>query len=144
MNVKEEIKKIEAIIDKKTSKVNSILFKGPSNSGKTLICNSLKHSILSYAELAPYITNNFWLQPAKGKRIIFQEEAQWPEQQQDRLKLLTGGQECPYSQKGLPDEILPRTPYLAAVNTWPWTRILNQSHITAKRRRSFNSGSRRI
>lgn len=109
LEIKDEIKKIEAILDKKTTKVNRILFKGPSNSGKTLICNSLKHSFLSYAELAPGITNNSWLQPAKGKRIMFQDEAQWPEDQQDRLKLISGGQECPYSQKGLPDEVLPRT-----------------------------------
>lgn len=135
LNLKQEVKKIEAILDKKTTKVNSILFKGPSNSGKTLICNSLKHSFLSYAELAPGITNNFWLQPAKGKRVMFQDEEQWPEDQQDRLKLITGGQECPFSQKGLPDEMLPRTPYLAAFNTWPWARILNQAHIQAFKNR---------
>lgn len=93
------------------------------------------HSFLSYAELAPGITNNFWLQPAKGKRIIFQDEAQWPEDQQDRLKLITGRQDCPFSQKGLPDEILGRTPYLAAFNIWPWARILNQAHIQALKNR---------
>lgn len=135
LDLKVEIKKIEAILDKTTTKVNSILFKGPSNSGKTLICNSLKHSFLSYAELAPGITNNFWLQPAKGKRVMFQDEAQWPEEQQDRLKLITGGQECPFSQKGLPDELLKRTPYIAAFNTWPWARILNQAHIQAFKNR---------
>lgn len=57
LDLKIEIKKIEEILDKKSGKVNSILFKGPSNSGKTLVCNSLKHSFLPYADLAPGITN---------------------------------------------------------------------------------------
>ena len=122
-------------MDKKSSKINSLIFKGPSNSGKTLICNSIKHSFLSFADISQGITNNFWLQPAKGKRIIFNDEVQYCEEHQERLKCLLGGQLTPYSIKGQPDETLPCTPYMAACNTWPWCQILNTSHVEAFKNR---------
>lgn len=130
-DVYEEIDLIEAILDKKTTKQNAIIFKGPTNTGKTLICNSIKHGFRSYADISQGIVNNFWLQPARNKRIIFHDECQWNEENQERIKKLTEGKPCSISLKGLPDEILPRTPYLAACNTWPWIRITQRAHVDA-------------
>lgn len=130
-DVYEEIDVLEAILDKKTTKQNAIIFKGPTNTGKTLICNSIKHGFRSYADISQGIVNNFWLQPARNKRIIFHDECQWNEENQERIKKLTEGKPCSISLKGLPDEILPRTPYIAACNTWPWVRITQRAHVDA-------------
>ena len=128
-DVYEEVDEIESILNKKTTKRNAIIFKGPTNTGKTLICNSIKHGFRSYADISQGIVNNFWLQPARNKRIIFHDECQWNEENQERIKKLTEGKPCSISLKGLPDEILPRTPYIAACNTWPWIRITQRAHV---------------
>ncbi len=91
LDSKEFALNLEKILDKKSGKINTILFKGPSNAGKSRVANSLKYSFRTYADLSQGISNNFWLESALGKRVIQHEEAQFSEENQEDVKKTHGG-----------------------------------------------------
>ncbi len=129
--------KLEEILDKRSGKVNTIVFKGPSNGGKSRVANSLKYSFRTYADLSQGISNNFWLESALGKRIIQHEEAQFNEENQEDVKKLMEGAIMCVHRKGLTDAYLKRTPYVITANIWPWCRFLEDDHIRAFKNRSY-------
>lgn len=105
LDSRELAQQIEKIVDKKSGKINTIIFKGPSNAGKTRLCNSIKFSFKTYADISQGINNNFWLESALGKRIIFHEEAQFNEENQEDVKKLMEGLDMPVHRKGCPMRI---------------------------------------
>ena len=122
---------IKNVVDRTSGKINTLLFKGPSNAGKSKIANSIKFAFRTYADIQQGITNNFWLEAALGKRIILHEEAQFSEENQEKLKLLMEGAATMVARKGRPDAYLDRTPYMITCNTWPWCRFLQNEHRQA-------------
>lgn len=128
---------LEKVLNKKSGKVNTIIFKGPSNTGKTKIANSIKFGFPTHADLSQGINNNFWLESALGKRVIAQDEAQFSEEVQEDVKKLMEGIDMQVHRKGLPDAYLKHTPYMITCNTWPWCRFMQEEHVRAFRNRAY-------
>lgn len=114
--------------------INTIIFKGPSNAGKTKIC---KFGFPTHADLSQGINKNFWLESALSKRVIAHDEAQFSEEVQEDVKKLMEGIDMQVHRKGLCDAYLKRTPYMITCNTWPWCRFMQDEHIKAFRNRAF-------
>ena len=73
-NVNEEafIRNVSSIMDKKDMKVNSLWLFGSTNSGKSLLCNSIVESAKFFANIIEFDERTaFPLNDAPGKRVFF-------------------------------------------------------------------------
>ena len=117
----ELVQKFEDILPKAKPKINTMMFEGPPNAGKSFLIRSLLPIARFYAEINPGMTgNNFMFQEAPS--LIIMEEPHIDSATAEKLKLIMEGADTFVPVKNTADKIIRRTPFFITSNQemWKW------------------------
>jgi len=130
------IKCVVSVMDKSEMKLNSIWLSGPTNAGKSLICNSVVESARFYANIMEFDERTqFPLNDAPGKRVLLINEPVIADKRIELIKNIMEGQDVAINVKHRKGITLPRTPIIISSNKDLWhycpseqEAILNRCH----------------
>ena len=108
------------VVKKSKQKVNTLLFIGASNAGKSQIAQSLALTFSKVARIYQGQNNNFIFQSAIGRGVILHQEALFAKPAYEIFKLVMEGALTEVAVKGKPNALLPRIPYIITCNVIPW------------------------
>lgn len=108
------------VVKKSKQKVNTLLFIGSSNAGKSQLAQSLALTFSKVARIYQGQNNNFIFQSAIGRGIILHQEALFAKPSYEVFKLVMEGALTEVAVKGKPNVLLPRIPYVITCNVIPW------------------------
>ena len=111
------------IMERRLAKVNTLLFVGPSNGGKTLISRSLCDTFTSMGTCLQGINYSFFLENCLNKRVIHHDECLIVPQVIETYKRLMEGSETPVNRKNRTSQDMARTPYVLTANALPWSSL---------------------
>ena len=109
------------IVNKGRPKINTLIFNGPPNCGKTLIANSICDSLMYYSCNNTFNarTSQFAMQEFVRARIIMLDEISISTEFKDKMLLLFGGSDCDTDVKNKGHVIIRRTPVIICFNVHP-------------------------
>lgn len=110
------------LCEKTNQKVNTLLFVGTSNAGKSQVAQSLALTFSKVARLYQGQQNNFIFQSALGKGVCLHQEALFAKASYETFKLVMEGALTEVAVKGKPNATLPRVPYIITCNVLPWNQ----------------------
>ena len=108
------------IVQKAKQKMNTLLFIGASNAGKSQIAQSLALTFSKVARIYQGQQNNFIFQSAIGRGVILHQEALFAKPSYEVFKLVMEGALTEVAVKGKSNALLPRIPYIITCNVIPW------------------------
>lgn len=108
------------IVQKAKQKMNTLLFIGSSNAGKSQIAQSLALTFSKVARIYQGQQNNFIFQSAIGRGVILHQEALFAKPSYEVFKLVMEGALTEVAVKGKTNALLPRIPYIITCNVIPW------------------------
>ena len=126
---------LDMILNKKLEKINTIIFLGESNAGKSLVMRSAFCVFPDCAQLYQGVANNFMFEPLEEAEVCMWEEARFSRHFQETIKLIMEGAECSVSAKYRKNVSIDRVPLGITSNVLPWKTILQQGHAKAFRNR---------
>lgn len=138
--VSEFVNRVFDITEKRIEKKNTMLLKGPPNSGKTYFTMFVIAFYINVGHVANFVRGqNFPLNDCCHRRILFWNEPSICPSSYDTVKMLCGGDPCPAKKKYSEDITISRTPLFINTNssavfpkTPVWdTRIYTESWTTA-------------
>lgn len=129
------IKKIQAIIDKKQEKVNTIMMRGPPNSGKTKLLDSIKDAFIHIGTLKNLTREEqFPCGDCERARVITGNELRIDEAKGEfALQLMEGDKDMAINVKYHSNKTLPKTPVILTGNDDPWLRCVARMGAMKKR-----------
>nr|QTE04090.1 MAG: nonstructural protein 1 [Motacilla cinerea ambidensovirus] len=117
IEVKKFVKRLYDICEKKIEKKNTIIFSGPPNAGKTYFSMFFLAFYINVGHIANFTRGqNFPLNDACHRRILFWNEPSICPSQYDTVKMLLGGDPCPAKKKYSDDITISRTPVIINTN----------------------------
>lgn len=123
VDVWELTEKLLRVLDKRETKINSIVLHGESNSGKTLLMKSVFDAFRLKAIVTNGASVGFTWQNATEKRVILNEEVLIAPTQTEEYKQIMAGEECMVNVKCKPQRRMRRTPLLMTCNSKPWSYV---------------------
>ena len=106
----------KGIMNRETAKINTLVLHGESNSGKSLLANSLKAPFPLTAECRAEGNTDFMWQAGLNKMLICLNEPCFEPNKIDQVKLILEGHETEVRVKHNPDEVLNSTPVMITTN----------------------------
>lgn len=121
-------KDVLSIVDKERPKINTLMFNGPPNCGKTLVAKSIVESCMYYTVNNTFNarTSQFAMQEFVRSRIILLDEIAVGQDFKDKMLLLFGGSDCDTDVKNKAHCIIRRTPVLVCFNVHPSRGLMRQ------------------
>lgn len=116
IDIKDFVKKVENIFDKKKDKINGIVLEGPTNTGKSLLCNLLIYPYTYGTASRRGDQTNFHLENLLHKSIAVMEEPRITGITVDDFKQLLGGESFQVDVKYQEKDWLIRTPTIITTN----------------------------
>lgn len=112
---------VMTIINKQKPKINTLMFNGPPNCGKTVLANSIVESLMYYTVNNQFNARSgqFALQECVRARVILFDEVAITEDYKDKMLLLFGGSDCDSDVKNKAHVIIRRTPVILCFNKHP-------------------------
>lgn len=131
------IEEIYNIMDTIHMKKNCILFKGPPNSGKTLLANSIVESALFFANVQQMSGRSpFEFQSMMHQRVILINEPKFSDITIETIKNICEGQAVSIDIKYMSNQVLPRTPLIITTNAplcyYTTNRAINESALLTR------------
>ena len=115
------IKSVESVLNKSEMKLNSIWLTGPTNAGKSLVCNSIVESARFFANIMEFDERTaFPLNDAPGKRVLLINEPVIADKRIELIKNMMEGQDVAINVKHKKGISLPRTPLIISSNKDLW------------------------
>lgn len=105
------------IMDKKLTKINTVILKGPPNAGKTLIAESIAKAAIFYCNIQKFSKGqNFVFMDAVGVRCCMINEPRFTDEWVESLKNIFEGCPVHVDVKFLSGQMLERTPVVITTN----------------------------
>lgn len=124
------VSQVENVMDRYHTKLNTLLFFGPPNAGKTLIAESICKAGIFYANIQKFSKGaNFVLQDAVGCRSMMINEPRFTDEWVETLKNVFEGCETTVDVKFKTGYSLDRTPVIVTTNNELATYVQHQRHI---------------
>ena len=111
------------IVDKEKPKVNCIVFHGESNSGKSMMLQSVYDAFKAGGIVTNSTSCGFTWQECIDCRVILNEEALIAPTQTEEYKQIMSGTACMVNVKCRPQRLMERTPLLFTCNKFPWELV---------------------
>ena len=128
---------LDNALSKKKPKVNTIIFHGETNAGKSIVIKSAFRAFPHVFQLYHGVPNNFMFADAVGAQAILWEEKRFNSQQQEAYKLLMERAEMSIAVKGTKNDTLNRTPVEITCNQLPWCSMTHTEDENAFKNRSY-------
>lgn len=116
INPEDFLVKIENIFDRKKDKINGIVFEGPTNTGKSLLCNLIIYPYTYGTASRRGDQTNFHMENLLHKSIAVMEEPRITGVTVDDFKQLLGGETFQVDVKYQEKDWLTRTPTIITTN----------------------------
>ena len=123
IHMRDLVQMFKDILTKQKPKINTLMFQGQPNAGKSFIIRSLLPIARFYAEINPGMTgNNFMFQEAPDSCLIIMEEPHIDSATAEKLKLIMEGADTFVPVKNTSDKMIKRTPFFITSNNdlWKW------------------------
>lgn len=115
--VREFLRDLYNIIERKVPKLNTIVIKSPPSAGKNYFVDMFLDYFMNRGQLGnPNKFNNFAYQEAVGKRLLIWNEPNYERGETDMLKMLLGGDNVTVRVKNMSDAAVYRTPIIVLTN----------------------------
>lgn len=120
---------VQEIMDRKTTKRNTLMVIGPSNSGKTVFLKNTLSPLVPFQAQLGGVGNSsqFIWQNVPGSRALFIEECMLAPEHIETAKLIFGGEPASVDVKCKPPARTARVPVFITTNNEPWRLALNQT-----------------
>lgn len=120
------VENIICLMNRNKRKLNTIIMKGPPNSGKTFIAKSIEKACIFYGEINQAIAGyGFMWQDCVNKRVIVINEPCFDNCMIEQLKVVLEGTGTFVHKKNSSDEYLRPTPVIITTNTDVWVMALS-------------------
>ena len=115
--IRDFLKLLYNVVEKKAGKTNSILVYSPPSAGKNFFFDTLLSFLLNKGQLGnPNKHNHFAYQECPGKRILLWNEPNYESSQEDMLKMVLGGDNYTVNVKCQKDVAVAKTPVILLTN----------------------------
>lgn len=136
-NRTEFIANVYNIMNMVLMKKNCIIFRGPPNSGKTLLANSIVESALFFANVQQMSgKSQFEFQSMLHQRVILVNEPKFSDITIETIKNICEGQNVAIDVKYMSNQVLPRTPLIVTTNAplcyYTSNRNVNESALLVR------------
>lgn len=117
INIPWFLENLVAILNRQSPKLNSVVFIGPPNAGKTLLGESISRSMIYCTKIQSFSRgDSFYLQDCLHSRCIFLNEPKIDESKFETFKNVLEGQPVNIQVKYKSQQLLERTPCIVATN----------------------------